>query len=214
GARTLRHAVGFAGDAGGQRAPGAGLQRWAERHRPLHAHQRGGRPRGGSAGRASLRDAHRSEALRQPARCRHGDDSWRGKRRHRIGPCARKGRAVGSAASAQHPGRARYQRGPTRARTSGALWPQLLRAARLRSLADRYRRRPDRGTAGQAGDAPGPAFRPADRRAGRQLLVPRSGRWLDQRQPGVARAVRRRFEHHVPPVRHRHRRRHAARLSG
>ena len=57
------------------------------------------------ARRRLLRDAHRLEVLRQPARCRHGHDLRRGECRHRLRPCAREGRALGGAALAQHPGR-------------------------------------------------------------------------------------------------------------
>ena len=61
----------------------------------------------------------------------HGDDLRRGKRRHRVEPCARKGRALGGAALAQHSGSAPYQRAGDRQGTLGNLRPQLLFPPRL-----------------------------------------------------------------------------------
>ena len=101
----LRHAVGFAGAARRQRASGAGLQRRPQGHRPLDADQRCRRPRRRKARHRHVRNADRLEVLRQSARRRHGDDLRRGKRRHRLRPCPREGRAVGGAAVAQHPRR-------------------------------------------------------------------------------------------------------------
>ncbi len=66
------------------------------------------------------------EVLRQPARRGLGDDLWRGKRRHRIEPCTREGRALGRAALAQHPRRAQGKRTRNRPQALGDLRPQLL----------------------------------------------------------------------------------------
>ena len=67
------------------------------------------------AGHPVLRDTHRLEVLRQPARCGHGHAVRRGERRHRLGPRAREGRAVGRAVLAEHPGGARPLRASHRA---------------------------------------------------------------------------------------------------
>ena len=66
-----------------------------------------------------LRDADGLEVLRQSARCRARHDLRRGKRRHRLQPCAREGRAVGGAPLAQHPRRAARERRRDRAATTG-----------------------------------------------------------------------------------------------
>ena len=76
----------------------------------LDADQRGRRPRRRSARHRLLRDADRLEVLRQPARRRQGHAVRRGERRHRLRPRARKGRRLGGAVLAQHPGRARASR--------------------------------------------------------------------------------------------------------
>ena len=98
-------------------APGYNAR--AEGHRALHADQRRGRPRGREARRRHVRDADRLEVLRQSARRRHGDDLRRGKRRHRLRPCAREGRAVGGAAVAEHSGGAQGKRQGHRRRSIG-----------------------------------------------------------------------------------------------
>ena len=181
-------------------------------HRPLDADQRRRRPGGAEAGRALLRDAHRLEVLRQPAGCRHGHDLRRGECGHRLGPCAREGRALGGAALAQHPGRAAAAGPGHRARALAHLRPQLLLAARLRG--GRL------GCCQRADDASArPAHRPARHQARqlrdrcrRRLRLHRPGRRLGQRRPGRAHPVQGRLAHRLPPLGHRHRRGHLARL--
>ena len=63
-----------------------------------------------------LRDSHRLEIFRQPDGCRQGHPVRRGKLRHRLQPRARKGRPVGSAVLAQHPGQTRPVGGGNRPR--------------------------------------------------------------------------------------------------
>ena len=118
-ARHLRDPVGFAGGARRQRAPRAGLRRRARRHRALDADQRRRRPGGGEARHRPLRDPHRLEVLRQPARRRPRDDLRRGERRHRLEPRAREGRALGGAALAEHPRRAQAERAARSSRRTG-----------------------------------------------------------------------------------------------
>ena len=97
GPRHIRVALGQPRGAGGQHPSGQGLCRRPEGHRALHADQPRRRPSGGAARRRDVRDADRVEILWQPARRRSRHDLRRGERRHRIGPCAREGRAVGRA---------------------------------------------------------------------------------------------------------------------
>ena len=66
-----------------------------------------------------VRDSDRLEVLRQPARRRNGDHLRRGERRHRLGPCAREGRAVGGAPLAQHSCQARRERRGNRRASTG-----------------------------------------------------------------------------------------------
>ncbi len=112
----LRDAVGFARHPRRQRPPGARLCQGSFRHRPVDADQHGRRPRGGEARHPLLRNTHRVEVFRQPARCRHGQPVRRGKCRHRLRPRAREGRPVGGAAVAQHPQPAEDERRCDRAR--------------------------------------------------------------------------------------------------
>ena len=74
-----------------------------------------------------------------------------------------------------------------------------------------YARHDYEALANAGADAPG--IRPLDGGCGRQFFLQRSGRSVDQRQPGVARAVRRGIAYRVPPVGHRYRRGDAAGLS-
>ena len=150
-ARHVCDAVGLAGHARRQRAPGARLCTGPRRHRALDADQRRGRPRGGEARHRCLRDADRLEVLRQPARCRQGHDLRRGELRHGLQPCAREGRAVGGAAVAQHPGGARAERRRDRDASTGREYGRnYLFAARLRGGRCGGRQRPDDGAARQA----------------------------------------------------------------
>ena len=188
--RHLRRAVGLAGHAGGQRAPGARLPRRHRRRCALDAHQRCGRPGGARAGRALLRDADRLEILRQPARRRQRHAVRRRECGHRLQPRARERRHLGGAAVAEHPGRARSKRARDRATALGHLRPQLLHAARLRSHRQRARQGVDERTGRAAERAEGPDAGRAAGHPGRRLQLHRSGRRQRVEPPGAAHRVR------------------------
>jgi phosphoglucomutase len=110
--------------------------------------------------------------------------------------------------------RARALGGRPGARALGALRPPLLLAPRLGGHPHRARRRADGRAARAAARARRARLRrrPAHRQR-RRLRLHRPGGWLGQHPPGRAPAVRRRQPHRLPPVGHRHRGRHAARVS-
>lgn len=134
----------------GQRDAGPGLCRRAEGRGALHADLAGAGPGGREPGPCLLRDADRLEVLRQPARCRQGDALRRGKRRHGLGPCAGKGRALGGAVLAEPAGRAPAAGGRDHGRSLGEIRPQLLFPPRLRGGGCGGRGRAGGGAAGQA----------------------------------------------------------------
>ena len=127
-----RHAERQPGGAGRQCASGARLRGRPAGRRALDADQRRGRPGRAGARHRLPRDPDRLEILRQPARCRPGHAVRRGKRRHRLRPCAREGRHLGGAVLARHHCRARPVGRADRARPLAPLRPQLLFAPRLR----------------------------------------------------------------------------------
>ena len=107
---NLRDTIGFACTAGGQCPAGARICKGAGRHRPFHADQRRRRPCGGKARHRHVRNTDRLEVLRQSAGCRQGDDLRRGKCRHGVRPCSRKGWVMGGLAVAEHSCQARRKR--------------------------------------------------------------------------------------------------------
>ena len=94
----------------------------------------------------------------------------------------------------------------------GGVRPQLLRPPRLRGHRHRRRQRPDRRPARPASRAARHRGRGPDRRGGRRLRLPRPGRRLDLVEAGHPHPVRGRQPRRLPPLRHRHLGRDAARL--
>ena len=93
------------------------------------------------------------------------------------------------------------------------LRPQLLFAPRLRGGRCGRRQRPDGSICATSWRSlPGTRLGAASGRGRRRLRLHRPGRRLGQQQPGHPHPVRGRLAHRLPPVRHRHRRRHPARL--
>ena len=117
GARFLRHAERQPRGAGGQCHADSGSPRRHSRRRALDADQPGRRPGRRGARHRVLRDTDRLEVLRQPARRRPHRPVRRRELRHRLGPRARKRRAVGGAGLAQRPRGAQTVRWPTSSRT-------------------------------------------------------------------------------------------------
>jgi len=127
----LRHAFRFPCPAG-RHAKWRRLQKGPCRHRPLHADQRRGRPRGREARHRIYETPTGWKFFGNLLGRGQGHDLRRGERRHRLQPRPREGRAVGGASVAVHPRRARREREGDRHEALGELRPQLLFAPRLR----------------------------------------------------------------------------------
>ena len=181
--------------------------------RALDADEPRGRPRRGGARHRLLRDADRLEIFRQSARCRPDRAVRRGKRRHRLQPRARKGRRLGGAVLAQHPGGARRAGGGDRRRS-------LARASAAISTCGTITRRSRASR--QPSDRAAARARSATCRA-RGSAISRSSTADDfaytdpvdgsrQRASGHPHRLRQRRAHRLPAVGNRHRGRDVARI--
>ena len=208
--------VGLAGHARRQRPSGARLRATASRASPARCRPAApptAWPR--SSASACYETPDRLEVLRQPARRRHGHDLRRGERRHRLQPCPREGRALGGAALAQHPRRAQARAPTTIVEEHWAeLRPQLLLAPRLRG----GRHRPPPTRLMDASARPARHACPARSVGGLTVAAADDFAYHDpvdgsvSQQPGHPHPVRGRLARRLPPLRHRHLRRDAARL--